>query len=188
MFFLKPLPFDESALEPYISSETIKYHYGKHHTNYLDTLNKLIAWSEYEAMTLEEVIKNSKWVIFTNAAQVYNHDFYWKNLWPDWWEEPEWELLRLIEQSFETYYNFRSVFNMEAKNLVGSGWVWLVQNPYWKLEVISTPNADTIITTENKPLLVADVWEHAYYLDTKNDRARYLENFWNLVDWSKIEL
>ena len=188
MFYLKPLPFEENALEPYISTETFKYHYWKHYQTYLDTLNKLIAGSEFEAMSLEDVIKNSDWIIFNNSAQVWNHEFYFKNLSADWWWEPEWKLRELIERDFETFWNFRSVFNAAAKANFWSGWTWLVLTPEEKLEIVSTSNAQTVITTKNKPLLVVDVWEHAYYIDTRNDRAKYLDNFWSVLDWNKIEL
>lgn len=188
MIMMPRLPYEKNELAPYISEETMNYHYGKHHMGYVDTLNKLIAWSEFAGMKLEDIVKNSAWAIFNNAAQAWNHSFYWNCLSPNGWGEPTWTILNKIEETFWDFYHFRTVFNTAAKSNFGSGWTWLVETPEWKLKVISTSNADTPLTTENKPLLVIDTWEHAYYIDYKNRRPQYVDAFWNLVNWEWIEV
>lgn len=188
MFLVWKLPFDMDKLEPYISKETMKYHYWKHHAAYADKLNKDIAWTEFEKMTLEDIVKKSSWVIYNNAAQLWNHNFYWEHLSPDWGWEPEWLIKQKIEEVFEDFYHFKQVFTAHATNNFWSGWTWLAQGPDWRLIVISTWNADNLLKTDYKPLFVIDVWEHAYYLDYKNERKKYVENFWNIIDWKSVKI
>lgn len=186
MFELPKLPYEMNALEPYISRETLEYHYGKHHQTYVTNLNNLTSWTTLENMTLEDVIKNSEGWIFNNAAQVWNHTFYWNCLAPNAWGEANWEIADLIKRDFWSFENFKEKLSTSATTNFGSGWTWLVSTPAWKLEIVNTSNAGTVITTENKPLLVIDVWEHAYYIDTRNARPKYIENFWNLVNWDFV--
>lgn len=186
MFTLPKLPFEKDALEPYISSETIEYHYGKHHQWYVNNLNALTEWKNYSDDDLLDVIKNSEWWIFNNAAQVYNHTFYWNCLAKNAWWNPKWEIAELINRDFWSFEEFKDKFSKSAATNFGSGWTWLVLNDDSKLEIINTSNADTVITTAKNPLLVIDIWEHAYYIDTRNDRPKYIENFWNLVNWDFV--
>lgn len=187
MFSLPNLPFEKDALAPYISSETLDYHYGKHHQAYVDNLNKLSAWSEYENMELEEIVKVSSWPIFNNAAQIWNHTFFWNCLSPNSWK-PSNNLLAMINRDFWSLNEFKKKFTNSAMQNFWSGWTWLVLNLEWKLEIKNTSNAETIITTDLKPLLVIDVWEHAYYIDYRNARPKFIENFWNIVNWENIKV
>ena len=183
---LPELPYAYDALEPYISKETLEYHHDKHHAGYINTLNTLIKNREsYQNMTLLEVVRNSENAIFNNAAQAYNHNFYWHCLSPDK-TEPSPALLEAIRHHFDSLENFQENFTKAALGLFGSGWTWLVMDHKKNLYLENTPNAQTPIVGENRPLLVCDVWEHAYYIDTRNDRARYLENFWHLVNWDFV--
>lgn len=185
-FDLPPLPYEMDALEPQISRETLEYHYGKHHQAYVTNLNNLIANTEMEKMTLEEIIKTSDGGIFNNAAQVWNHTFYWNCLSPNGGGEPKGKLLQAINESFGSYDKFKEQFTKTAITTFGSGWAWLVKNPDGKLEIISTSNAQTPLTSEKIALLTCDVWEHAYYIDYRNLRPKYLEAFWNLVNWDFV--
>jgi len=187
MFELPKLPYDMNALEPSISKETLEYHYGKHHQTYVDKLNGLVDWTEFENMILEEVIKKSSWWMFNNSAQVWNHSFYWNCLSPNGWWNPEWKLLEKITSDFWSFDNFKETFTNTAIANFGSGWTWLVLNSDNKLEIVSTSNADTVLTTNNKALLVVDVWEHAYYIDYRNSRPNYMGAFWNLVNWNFVK-
>lgn len=186
MFELSKLPYEMNALEPYISEETLQYHYGKHHQTYVNNLNNLIAWTELESKTLEEIIKNSEGGIFNNSAQVWNHTFYWNCMAPNAGGNPEWEIAELIDRDFWDFETFKEKFSTSAATNFGSGWTWLVKALDWKLEIVNTSNAGSVITTEKKPLLVIDVWEHAYYIDTRNARPKYIENFWSLVNWDFV--
>jgi len=186
MFKLPKLPYEKNALEPYISEETLEYHYGKHHNTYVTNLNNLVSWTGKENMNLEEVIRTSEGWIFNNAAQVYNHSFYWNCLAPNTWWKANGEILEKINDAFWSFENFKEKFSTSAITNFGSGWTWLVQTPAWKLEIVNTSNANTVVTTDNTPLLVIDVWEHAYYIDTRNARPKYVENFWNLVNWNFV--
>lgn len=188
MFKLPNLPFEMNALEPYISKETLEYHYNKHHQSYVDNLNKLISWTEFENMDLEEIIKKSNWVIFNNAAQVWNHTFYWNCLWKKSNSEPSWKLKELIKINFWTFENFKNEFFLSATTNFWSWWTWLVLTPENKLKIVSTSNAKNPLTTDDKPLLVIDIWEHAYYIDYRNARPKYIENFWNIVNWDNIKI
>jgi len=183
---LPALPYSNDALEPVISKETIEYHYGKHHQTYVTNLNKLIVGTEFENLPLEEIIKKSSGGIFNNAAQVYNHTFYWNCLAPKAGGEPAGKLAEAINEAFGSFDAFKEKFSATAVGTFGSGWAWLVKNADGKLEIISTSNAGNPLTENKKPLLTCDVWEHAYYIDYRNARASYVEKFWNLVNWDFV--
>jgi Fe-Mn family superoxide dismutase len=192
MFTLPPLPYEKTVLEPYISAKTLEFHYGKHHQAYIDNLNKLIAGTDLEEDSLENIIlatvKDSEQAaIFNNAAQAYNHDFFWKGLRPaDGPLEPAAELLELINKSFGSLGEFYGNFKTAATGVFGSGWVWLVKDGE-DLKIIKTANADNPLVHNLRPLWVLDVWEHAYYLDYQNRRAEYIEAVLrNLVNWNFI--
>ncbi|MDD3793202.1 MAG: Fe-Mn family superoxide dismutase [Candidatus Gracilibacteria bacterium] len=186
MFELPKLPYEKNALEPYISAETLEYHYGKHHQAYVTNLNNLIVGTEFENMSLEEIIKKSSAGIFNNAAQVWNHTFYWNCLSPNAGGVANGEVGKMIDRDFGSFENFKEKFSASAIGNFGSGWTWLVLNSENKLEIYNTSNAATTLTTDKKALLVVDVWEHAYYIDTRNARPKYVENFWNLVNWDFV--
>ena len=180
MFNLPKLSFEKKALVPYISEETINYHYNKHHQTYVDNLNKLIVWTDFENMSLENIIKNSTWTIFNNAAQIWNHTFYFDCLWSS--KETKSELKKLIIKFFWNYDSFQKEFTSMALDNFGSWWTWLVITPKNDLKIISTSNANTVLNTQNKALLVIDVWEHAYYIDYRNNRAKYIEWFFKIIN------
>lgn len=182
-FSLPPLPYEKNALEPHISAETLEYHYGKHHAAYVNKLNSLIAGGPFEALSLEEIILKSDGPIFNNAAQVWNHTFYWNSLSPKGGGNPTGDLAAAIEKHFSSIDEFKQKFTDSALNRFGSGWAWLVKNSQGDLEIVSTANAETPMTSGKQALLTCDVWEHAYYIDTRNDRAKYVSNFWHLVNW-----
>ena len=184
---LPPLPYELNALEPHISKETLEFHYGKHHKAYVDNLNKLIPGTEFENMPLEDIIKKSSGGIFNNAAQIWNHTFYWHSLSPNGGGEPSAKLMQAINDAFGSFESFKDQFSKIAIGTFGSGWAWLVKNAQGQLEIVSTSNAATPITDNKKPLITCDVWEHAYYIDYRNLRAKYVENFWNLVNWDFAE-
>ena len=183
---LPALPFSMEALEPVISKETLEYHYGKHHQTYVTNLNKLIVGTEFENMTLEEIIMKASGGIFNNAAQVYNHTFYWSCLAPDAGGEPKGKLAEAIDQEFGSFAAFKEKFSQTAVGTFGSGWAWLVKNIDGKLEIVSTSNAGNPLTDGKKPLLTCDVWEHAYYIDYRNGRAVYVEKIWDLINWDFV--
>ena len=191
MFTLPSLPFAPSALEPHISARTLEFHYGKHYQAYVDNLNKLIAGTELEAKSLEEIIivtfnQPDKAAIVNNAAQAYNHNFYWQSLSSDS-SKPSLELVAMINTSFGTWDAFVEQFTTLALSQFGSGWAWLIMEE-GKLKIIKTANADTPIAHGQKPLLVVDVWEHAYYLDYQNRRADYIKNILTiLLNWNFAE-
>jgi len=187
MFKLPKLPYERDALEPHISKETLDYHYGKHHQTYVTNLNNLTAGAGLDNEDLEKVIADSEGGLFNNAAQVFNHTFYWNSLSPNGGGEPTGDVLAAIEKNFESFDLFKEAFTNAAIGNFGSGWTWLVKTPAGKLEIVSTDDADTVITTDNTPLLVIDVWEHAYYVDYRNARPQYVEAFWNLVNWEFAE-
>lgn len=182
-FELPKLPFAMDALAPYISRETLEYHYGKHHAAYVNKLNQLIPGSKFENMGLEEIIVKSSGPVFNNAAQVWNHTFYWHCLKPQGGGEATGNLAEAIKDSFGSYQAFKEKFSQAAVGQFGSGWAWLVKNEDGSLEVYSTPNANNPMLDDKLAILTCDVWEHAYYIDTRNDRAKYVENFWQLVNW-----
>lgn len=186
-FELPALPYEKNALEPHISAETLEYHYGKHHNAYVVNLNNLLKGSKFEGLSLEEIIKASDGGIFNNAAQVWNHTFYWHCLSPQGGSEPEGKLAAAINQAFGSFAAFKQQFSDAAVKNFGAGWTWLVQKPDGSLAIVNTSNAATPLTGEDKPLLTVDVWEHAYYIDYRNARPAYLENFWALVNWAFVE-
>lgn len=185
-FVLPPLPFAKNELKPYISEETIEYHYGKHHQAYVNNLNQLIANTEFANKSLEEIIKTSTGGIFNNAAQNWNHTFYWNCLTPKS-EKPSATLLSALEKQFGSFEKFKEQFSKIAGGQFGSGWAWLVKNKDGALEILSTSNAENPLTSGKTPLLVCDVWEHAYYIDYRNARPKYIEAFWNIVNWNFVE-
>ncbi|MDD5212126.1 MAG: superoxide dismutase [Sulfuricurvum sp.] len=182
---LMTLPYEQTALEPYVSAETISFHYGKHHAGYVNKLNTLISGTEYENKTLDYIVHYASGSIFNNAAQIYNHDFYWHGLTASY-QNPSVELSDLINRDFGSLEAFKEAFITIAIALFGSGWVWLVVTKENKLSIMQTSNADTPIRHGNIPLLTCDVWEHAYYIDYRNSRADYLENWWKLVNWEFV--
>ena len=188
-FELPPLPYAKNALEPHISEETINYHYGKHHQTYVNNLNKQLADNkEFSADdSLETIISKATGGLFNNAAQVWNHTFYWNCLSPNSKSKPEGDLLSAINKAFNSYDNFVKEFTDKATANFGSGWTWLVKNKNQELEIINTSNADTPVRQPNlTSLLTVDVWEHAYYIDYRNARPDYLKHFWELVNWSFV--
>jgi Fe-Mn family superoxide dismutase len=181
---LPDLPYAKGALAPHISEETLEYHYGKHHATYVTKLNGLIPGTEFENASLEEIIKNAPaGGVFNNAAQIWNHTFYWNSLAPGAGGTPDGDLASAIEKAFGSVDDFKSKFTDSAVNNFGSGWTWLVKNGN-ALEIVNTSNAGTPLTDDKVPLLTCDVWEHAYYIDYRNARPKYLEAFWELVNWS----
>jgi Fe-Mn family superoxide dismutase len=183
---LPPLPYAKDALAPQISPETLEYHYGKHHATYVANLNKLIPGTEFENLALEEIVKRASGGIFNNAAQVWNHTFYWNCLAPRAGGEPTGTLAAAITKAFGSFAQFREKFTATAVSHFGSGWGWLVRNPDGTLAVESTGNAQTPLAQGKTPLLVCDVWEHAYYIDYRNARAAYVEAFWKLINWGAV--
>ncbi|MFH1852216.1 MAG: Fe-Mn family superoxide dismutase [Candidatus Neomarinimicrobiota bacterium] len=184
---LPKLPWGDTALEPHISRETIAYHYGKHHQAYVTNLNILEPGTEFENLTLVEIIKQAPaGGIFNNAAQVWNHSFYWNCLSPKGGGEPAGALAKAIGKAFGSFADFKEKFTASAATNFGSGWTWLVKNAAGGLEIVNTANAGTPLTTDKKPLLTVDVWEHAYYVDYRNARLEYLKSFWNLVNWEFV--
>jgi len=185
---LPPLPYEQDALEPHISKETLEFHYGKHHNTYVVKLNGLIEGSEDDGKSLEEIVKSSSGGVFNNAAQVWNHSFYWNCLSPNGGGEPSGALASAIEANFGSVEEFKTKFTDSAVNNFGSGWTWLVQNADGGLAIVNTSNAATPLTeTGVNPLLTVDVWEHAYYIDYRNLRPKYMEAFWALVNWDFVE-
>jgi Fe-Mn family superoxide dismutase len=183
---LPELPYAKNALEPHMSAETLEYHYGKHHQTYVDNLNKLIAGTEFENLSLEDIIKRSSGGLFNNAAQVWNHTFFWNCLSPNGGGAPSGKLAEAIDKAFGSFDKFRERFTQTALTTFGSGWAWLVKNADGSLDIVSTSNAGTPMTDGRQALLTCDVWEHAYYIDYRNARAKFLENFWNIVNWDFV--
>src|SRR5574340_65051 len=183
---LPPLPYAKNALEPHISAETIEYHYGKHHQAYVTNINNLIKGTEFESMPLEEIIRKSSGGIFNNAAQVWNHTFYWNCLTPNGGGQPGGPLAEAIRAKFGSFDEFKKQFGQTCITTFGSGWGWLVKNADGSLELMGTSNAQTPMTSGRTALLTCDVWEHAYYIDYRNARPTYVEHFWNLVNWDFV--
>ncbi len=182
-FTLPELPYSKDALAPHISAETIEYHYGKHHNAYVTNLNNLAKGTEFENMNLIDVVKKSTGGMFNNAAQVYNHTFYWNCLKPKGGGEPTGKLADAITKNFGSFAQFKEKFTAAAQTQFGSGWAWLVQNADGSLAITQTSNAGCPLTENQTPLLTCDVWEHAYYVDYRNARPNYVAAFWNLVNW-----
>jgi superoxide dismutase, Fe-Mn family len=183
---LPPLPYGMDALAPHISAETLTYHYGKHHRAYVNKLNELVHGSEFEAMSLPELIMNSTGPVFNNAAQVWNHSFYWNCIGPKGGGLARGELARAINASFGSFDAFATRFKSSAAAKFGSGWTWLVKRADGTLAVHDTDDADNPLRSNELPLLACDVWEHAYYIDYRNERAKYIEAFWKLVNWDFV--
>lgn len=185
-FELPPLPFAKDALAPHMSAETLEYHYGKHHQTYVTNLNNLVKGTEFEKMSLEEIILKSSAGVFNNAAQVWNHTFFWHCLKPNGGGKPTGALAEAINKAFGSFEAFKEKFSQTAITTFGSGWGWLVKNKDGSLAVVSTSNAQTPMTAGQKALLTCDVWEHAYYIDYRNARPKFVEAFWNLINWDFV--
>jgi Fe-Mn family superoxide dismutase len=183
---LPKLPFAMDALAPVISKETLEYHYGKHHQAYVTNLNKLIPGTEFEKASLEDIIKKAGGGIFNNAAQVYNHTFYWNCLSPSGGGEPSGKLAEAIDKNFGSFAEFKKQFTQSAATNFGSGWTWLVKDKDGKLKIENTSNAGNPLKDGKKPLLTVDVWEHAYYIDYRNARPTYLEKIWDIFNWDFV--
>ena len=185
-FTLPELPYPMDALEPYISKRTLEFHYGKHHQAYVNNLNNLVPGTDFENASLEEIIQKADGGIFNNAAQVWNHSFYWKCLSPDGGGEPAGLLADEINQFFGSFDSFKEQFTKAAATLFGSGWAWLLKDAYGNLDIVQTSNAGCPLKEGLTPLLTCDVWEHAYYIDKQNARPAYIADFWKLVDWNAV--
>ena len=185
-FELPSLPYAKNALAPHISEETLEFHYGKHHKTYVDNLNNLVPGTEFEGQSLEAIVKASSRRIFNNAAQVWNHTFYWHCLSPNGGGEPTGELADAITETFGSFDNFKEEFTKTSVTTFGSGWGWLVKTSDGKLALASTTGAGNPMTEGKTPLLTCDVWEHAYYVDYRNARPAYLKAFWELVNWEYV--
>ena len=183
---LPALPYELNALEPHISKETLEFHYGKHHQTYVTNLNNLIKGTEFADMSLEDIVKKSAGGIFNNAAQIWNHSFYWNCLSPNGGGQPSGSLAEAINKTFGSFDNFKEEFAKTAVTTFGSGWGWLVKNADGSLALASTSNAGTPMTSGQTALLTCDVWEHAYYIDYRNARPKYVGAFWNLVNWDFV--
>ncbi|ABF07425.1 superoxide dismutase, Fe-Mn family [Cupriavidus metallidurans] len=180
---LPSLPYAHDALAPHISKETLEFHHDKHHQTYVTNLNNLIKGTEFESASLEEIVKKSSGGIFNNAAQVWNHTFYWESMKPNGGGQPTGALADAINAKWGSFDKFKEEFTKVAVGTFGSGWAWLVKKADGSLDLVSTSNAATPLTTDAKPLLTCDVWEHAYYIDYRNARPKYVEAFWNVVSW-----
>ena len=183
---LPPLPYSMDALQPHISKETLEFHYGKHHQAYLTNLNNLIKGTEFESASLEDIIRKASSGIFNNAAQVWNHTFYWNCLSPKGGGAPTGALGAAIDKQWGSFAAFKEAFSKSAVGNFGSGWTWLVKKANASVDVVNTSNAATPLTGTDKPLMTCDVWEHAYYIDYRNARPKYVESFWNLVNWDFV--
>jgi len=182
-FELPQLPYAIDALAPHISQETLEFHYGKHHQTYVTNLNNLVAGTEFEGQSLERVVERSTGGVFNNAAQIWNHTFYWNSLSPNGGGNPTGALANAITEAFGSIDNFKAEFEKCAVTTFGSGWAWLVKNSDGSLALVSSSNAGCPLTDGQTPLLTCDVWEHAYYIDYRNARPQYLKAFWALVNW-----
>lgn len=180
---LPALPYAMDALAPHISKETLEFHYGKHHATYVTNLNNLVKGTEFAEAGLEEIVKKSTGGVFNNAAQVWNHTFYWNGLSPNGGGEPTGALAQAINAKYGSFAAFKDAFTKSATTNFGSGWTWLVKKADGSVDIVNTSNAATPLTTADKPLLTCDVWEHAYYVDYRNARPKYMEAFWALVNW-----
>lgn len=183
---LPELPYAMDALEPHISRETLEYHYGKHHNAYVVNLNGMLEGTELAGATLEDVIRKSSGPVFNNAAQVWNHTFYWNCLSPNGGGAPAGDLAKAIDSAYGSFDAFKAEFSDKSVKLFGSGWAWLVKKPDGSVAIIQTSNAETPVQGEDIALLTCDVWEHAYYIDYRNARPKYVEAFWDLVNWDFV--
>lgn len=186
-FELPALPYEKNALEPHISAETLEYHYGKHHATYVSKLNDAVKGTDLESKSLEDIIKSEKGGLFNNAAQVWNHTFYWNCLAPNGGGAPTGAVADAINNKWGSFEKFQEEFNASAAGNFGSGWTWLVKKADGSVEIMNTDDADTPVAHDGvTPLLTVDVWEHAYYIDYRNSRPNYLEAFWKLVNWEFV--
>lgn len=185
-FSLPELPYAMDALSPHISKETLEYHYGKHHNAYVNNLNKLIIDTPFANQSLETIIQEASGGIFNNAAQVWNHTFYWHCLSPNGGGDPTGRLATLLQETFGSLTAFKEQFTQAAATTFGSGWAWLVQDKQNHLKIVSTSNAGTPMTEGLQALMTCDVWEHAYYIDYRNARPDYINAFWSLVNWDFV--
>lgn len=185
-FTLPELPYAKDALVPHMSQETLEYHHGKHHNAYVNNLNNLIKGTKYENMSLEEIILSSEGPIFNNSAQIWNHTFFWNSLSPKGGGEATGEVLEAITKEWGSFEKFKEEFTKSAVANFGAGWTWLVKNKDGKLAIVNTSNAQTPLTTGATPLLTVDVWEHAYYIDYRNERPKFINGFWALVNWDFV--
>ncbi|GAB6048113.1 superoxide dismutase [Fe] [Methyloparacoccus murrellii] len=183
---LPPLPYEKTALEPFITAETLEYHYGKHHQAYVTNLNNLIVGTEFEDLPLEEIVRKSSGGIFNNAAQVWNHTFYWSCMKPNGGGQPTGALAEAIDKAFGSFDAFKEAFTKCAVTTFGSGWAWLVRNADGSLALVSTGNAGCPLTSGQTPLLTCDVWEHAYYIVYRNARPKYVEDFFGVINWDFV--
>jgi len=183
---LPALPYAQDALAPHISAETLEYHYGKHHQTYVTNLNKLIEGTEFADASLEDIIMKAEGGLFNNAAQVWNHTFYWNCMAPNAGGAPTGELATAIDSAFGSFDDFKQKFATACATNFGSGWTWLVKNSDGSLEIVNTSNAANPMTAGQTPIMTCDVWEHAYYIDYRNARPKYVEAFWNLVNWDFV--
>ena len=183
---LPPLPYPMDALQPHMSKETLEYHYGKHHQTYVTNLNNLIKGTEYENASLEDIIKKSSGGLFNNSAQVWNHTFFWSCLKPNGGGAPAGAVADAINAKWGSFDKFKEEFTKSCVTNFGSGWTWLVKKADGSVDIVNTSNAGTPLTTSDKPLLTCDVWEHAYYIDYRNARPKFVEGFWNLVNWDFV--
>ncbi|WP_428623623.1 superoxide dismutase [Sedimenticola sp.] len=182
---LPPLPYAQDALEPVLSKETLEYHYGKHHQTYVTNLNNLVKGTEFEGASLEDIVLKASGGLFNNAAQIWNHTFYWNCLCPGG-TAPSSELSAAIDSAFGSMDEFKKQFSASAAGNFGSGWTWLVKNSDGSLAIVNTSNAANPMTDGKTPLLTIDVWEHAYYIDYRNARPKYLESIWGIVNWEYV--
>ena len=183
---LPALPYANDALAPTISAETIEYHYGKHHQTYVTNLNNLVPGTEFENASLEDIIMKASGGIFNNAAQVWNHSFYWNCLSPNGGGAPSGALADAINSAFGSFDEFKQKLSTSAATNFGSGWTWLVKNSDGGVEIVNTSNAANPMTDGKTPLLTIDVWEHAYYIDYRNARPKYLESIWGIINWDFV--
>lgn len=184
---LPPLPYPMDGLQPYISQETLEYHYGKHHQAYVTNLNNLIKDTEFKDASLEAIVTKSSGGIFNNAAQVWNHTFFWQCMKPKGGGAPSGALAAAIKARWGSFDNFKEEFAKNGVGNFGSGWTWLVKKTDGSVGIVNTSNAGTPLTGSDKPLMTCDVWEHAYYIDYRNARAKFVEAFWNVVNWDFVE-
>lgn len=185
-FTLPELPYAKDALVPHMSQETLEYHHGKHHNAYVNNLNSLIKGTKYENMSLEEIILSSEGPVFNNAAQIWNHTFFWNSLTPKGAGVATGNALEAITREWGSFEKFKEEFTKSAVANFGAGWTWLVSNKDGKLAIVNTSNAQTPLTTGATPLLTVDVWEHAYYIDYRNERPKFINGFWALANWDFV--
>jgi len=185
-FTLTPLPFRKDTLEPLMSAETIEYHYEKHHRGYVKKLNELISHTEFQTMSLEEIVKSATGPILNNASQAWNHSFFWNCMRPKSSEGPSKEVIQEFEKSFGSLAEFQADFTAKGLGLFGSGWIWLARDKSGALSLEALGNAGNPLTSDKQPILALDVWEHAYYLDHRNDRSQFVKTWWDLVNWDFV--